>query len=53
METFLGGLLFILFLAGAMAAIFAIRAERSGGRSPAYDAIRRDRGARVIWDSAN
>jgi hypothetical protein len=53
MEAFLGVLLFVLLLAATMAAVVAIQAERGNGRSPAYDAIRRDRGARVIWDSAN
>jgi hypothetical protein len=53
MEALLGGLVFAAFLFAQIAAVVAVQAEANRGRSPAYDAIRRDRGARVIWDSAN
>jgi hypothetical protein len=53
METLLGGLVFAAFLLAQVAAVVAVQAERNGRQSQAYDAIRRDRGANVIWDSAN
>jgi hypothetical protein len=53
MEVLLGGLLFAAFLFAQVAAVVAVQAERNSGRSQAYDAIRRDRGASVIWDSAS
>lgn len=53
MEMLLGGLVFAVFLFAQVAAVVAVQAERTSGRSQAYDAIRRDRAAKVIWDSAN
>jgi hypothetical protein len=50
METLLGGLVFAAYLFLQVAAVIAIQ---TGRQSQAYDAIRRDRGANVIWDSAN
>ena len=53
METLLGGVAFAVFLLAQVAAIVAVHGASKVGQSPAYDAIRRDRGARAIWDSAN
>ena len=53
METLLGGLAFVGFLLAQVAAVVAVQAASNSGQSQAYDAIRRDRGASVIWDSAN
>lgn len=53
METFAAGLAFAVFLLAQVTAVVAVRAANNGGHSQAYDAIRRDRGARAIWDSAN
>ena len=53
MEALLGALVFAAFLLAQVAAVVAVVAERNSGQSQAYDAIRRDRGASVIWDSAN
>ena len=50
METLLGGLAFAALLLVQVAAVVAVQAGR---QSQAHDAIRRDRGASVIWDSAN
>ena len=53
LETVLGGVAFAIFLFSQIAAVIAVSAARDSGQSPAHDAIRRDRGARVIWDPAN
>ncbi len=53
METLLAGLVFAVFLLAQIAAVVAVRAMKDGHQSPIHDAIRRDRGAGVIWDSAN
>lgn len=53
METLLAGLAFAVFLVAQIAAVVAVQAANNDRRSPAADAIRRDRGASVIWDSAN
>jgi hypothetical protein len=53
METLLGTLAFAMFLGAQLAAVVAVRADASSRKSPASDAIQRDRGAKVIWDSAN
>jgi hypothetical protein len=53
METFLGVLVFAAFLFVQVKAILAVQAAGERRDSPAYDAIRRDRGAKAIWDSAN
>lgn len=50
METLLGGLAFAAFLLAQVAAVVAVQASR---QSQAHTAIQRDRGASVIWDSAN
>src|SRR5262245_39718692 len=53
MEMLLSGLIFVAFLLAQIAAVVAVQAQRNSAQSQAYDAIRRDRGASVIWDSAN
>src|SRR5215475_3529655 len=53
MEMLLSGLVFVAFLLAQIAAVVAVQAQRNSAHSQAYDAIQRDRGARVIWDSAN
>jgi len=53
METLLAGLVFMGFLVAQIAAVVAVQAAKDDRRSPAAAAIRRDRGASVIWDSAN
>jgi len=50
METLLGGLAFAAFLLAQVAAVVAVQASR---QSQAPNAIQRDLGASVIWDSAN
>ena len=53
METLLAGLAFAVFLFAQLAAVMAVHAANNNGKSEACDAIRRDRGAHAIWDSAN
>ncbi|HEX9555073.1 MAG TPA: hypothetical protein VF991_01175 [Reyranella sp.] len=53
MATILGGLAFAVFLIAQIAAVMAVNRVNNTRRPDAFDAIRRDRGARVIWDSAN
>ncbi|HMK02082.1 MAG TPA: hypothetical protein VK777_16470 [Reyranella sp.] len=53
METLLAGLAFAVFLVAQTAAVVAVQAAKNDRQSPASGAIRRDRGASVIWDSAN
>ena len=53
MATFFGGLAFAVFLIAQIAAVIEINRMNSTRRSDAFDAIQRDRGAKVIWDSAN
>jgi hypothetical protein len=53
MGTLLGVLIFAAFLFTLVRAVVAVQAEGDRRDSPAYGAIRRDRGAKVIWDSAN
>lgn len=53
METLLAGLAFAVFLVAQIAAVIAVHAAKDDRQSPASAAIRRDRGASVIWDSAN
>ena len=53
MATLLGGVAFAAFLFAPTAAVVAIQAAKNDRQSPASGAIRRDRGASVIWDSAN
>jgi hypothetical protein len=61
MATFFGGLAFAVFLIAQIAAVIAVNRVNSTsrntgpntGRSDAFDAIKRDRGAKAIWDSAN
>jgi hypothetical protein len=53
MATVLGGFAFAVFLIAQITAIAAVSSANSGRRSEAFDAIQRDRGAKVLWDSAN
>ena len=53
MEMLLSGLVFVAFLLAQIAAVVAVQAQRNSAQSQAYDAIQRDRGTSVIWDSAN
>jgi hypothetical protein len=53
METLVAGLVFAVFLLAQIAAVIAVQATNNSRHSRAHDAIRRDRGASVIWDSAN
>ena len=53
METLLVGVAFAVFLAVHIAAVVAVQATKKIAESPASEAIRRDRGSSVIWDSAN
>lgn len=53
METLLAGLAFAVVLAAQTAAVVAVQAAKDERWSPASAAIRLDRGASVIWDSAN
>lgn len=53
METLLAGLVFAVFLFAQVAAVMAVHGANNSRKSEAYDAIRRDRGARAIWDAAN
>jgi hypothetical protein len=50
METLLGGLVFAAFLL-AQVAVVAVHAERTSRGSDAFEAIRLDPRARVIWES--
>jgi hypothetical protein len=53
METLLAGVVFAVFLIAQITAVVAVQAATNDRQSPAADTIRRDRGASVIWDSAN
>lgn len=53
METLIAGVVFAVFLIAQVAAVVAVHRANSGRQSQAYDAIRRDRAARAIWDAAN
>jgi hypothetical protein len=53
METLLAGLAFAVFLVAQTAAVVAVQAANNDRQLPAADAIRRDRGDRVAWGSAN
>jgi hypothetical protein len=53
METLLAGLVFAVFLLAQVAAVVAVHTANNSRQAQAHDAIRRDRGASVIWDSAN
>lgn len=53
METLLAGLAFAVFLIAQIAAVIAVNRMNSTRRSEAFDAVQRDRSAKVIWDSAN
>ena len=44
---------FAIFLVVQIAAIIAVQGMNGSQKSQAHDAIRRDRGASAIWDSAN
>ena len=51
METLLGGLAFAAFLLAQIGAVIAIRADSTRRGSDAFEAIRLDPRARVIWES--
>jgi len=52
MENLLGGLAFAVVLFAHVAALVAVRAQREAQPSDAFEGIRRDPLARVIWNSA-
>jgi hypothetical protein len=49
METLLGGLVFAAFLLAQIAAVIGVRSD---GSSNAHEAIRSDRDASMVWNSA-
>ena len=51
MDTLIGGLAFAAFLFAQVAAVVAAHAQRRSRGSDAFEAIRLDPRARVIWDS--
>jgi len=50
MATLLGALVFVAFILAQVAAVVAVHAERERRQPDAFDAVRLDPRARVIWD---
>ena len=51
MDTLIGFLAFAAFLLAQVTAVVAVHAKRTPHRSDAFEAVRLDPRARVIWDA--